>query len=99
MPSRRRLSLHDLGSGRECLIAELPGLSRLERPAGKKSSSAAGVLLAIFTEAALVAPGFRHFAYSLVAHLAQQGEPRGPSISYLLLCALATRLIRTATAH
>src|SRR3954451_21004697 len=59
--------------GRECLIAELPALSRLERLAEMKSSSAAGVLLASFTGAVLVglALGLCHLAYRLIAHLAQ----------------------------
>src|SRR3954470_24509445 len=59
--------------GRECLTAELPALSRLERLAEKKSSSTAGVLLASFTGAAFVglALGLCHLAYTLVAHLAQ----------------------------
>ena len=59
--------------GRECLIAELPGLSRLERLAEKKSSSTAGVLVATFSGAALVglALGLCHVAYTLVAHLAK----------------------------
>src|SRR3954470_18999132 len=57
--------------GRECLMAELPALSRLERLAETKSSSTAGVLVATFTGAALVglALGLCHFAYTLLAHL------------------------------
>src|SRR3954470_12148536 len=59
--------------GRECLMAELPALSRLERLAEKKSSSTAGVFVGTFTGAALVglALGLCHLAYTLLAHLAQ----------------------------
>jgi len=53
---------------RECRL-----LSRLERLAEKKSSSAASILLASFTGAVLLGLtlGLCHVAYTLIAHLAR----------------------------